>query len=102
MPPSDILKKVRQEIYYNSDEFLEIIQNKTFVKLFNGIEGEKLVNAPKDFPKDFKHIDLLKFKSYIVVYNIPNKNLFDAKMFDKSIEIFKEMKNLNSFINQEL
>lgn len=102
MPPSDILKKVRQEIFYNSEEFLEIIQNTNFVKLFNGIEGEKLVNAPKDFPKDFKHIDLLKFKSYIVVYNIKNEELFSEKMFNKSIEIFKEMKTLNSFINEAL
>lgn len=102
MPPADVLKKVRQEIFYNSAEFLEIIQNKNFVKYFKEIEGEKLVKAPKDFPKDFKHIDLLKFKSYIVVHNIPNQNLFETNMFKKSIEIFKEMKNLNSFLNKAM
>ena len=67
MPDPDLLKKIRQEIYYNITEFKKILAEKEFVKYFRSIDDyEKMKNAPKDFPADFKDIDLLKFKSYTV------------------------------------
>ena len=65
MPQPDILKAMRQEIYMNPEEFLEIIQSPDFNKQFDGLFQEyKLKTAPKDFPKDWPHIEWLKYKSY--------------------------------------
>lgn len=77
MPESNILKAIRPEIYENIDEFMEIINDKTFKKYFPEIHGEKLVAAPKGFPKEFSDIDLLKHKHYAVVHKINNTFLFN-------------------------
>lgn len=100
MPPSDILKKVRQEIMYNVDEFKSIIQSSLFQKTFGQVEGEKLKRPPKDFPADFADIDLLKFKSYTVMHPISTKVILDQNFEDYTVNIFKEMFALNHFLNK--
>jgi len=102
MPPTDTLKLVRSEIYYKTAEFKKIINNKEFVRLFGNVDGEKLVNVPKDFPKDFPDIDLLKFKSYAILHKLTDKQLLSENLFEESIPIFKAMYPLNSFFNKAI
>ncbi len=100
MPPSDKLKKVRQEIMYNVDEFKSIIHKPAFQKTFGQIEGEKLKRPPKDFPAEFPDIELLKFKSFTVLHSINTKDIL-SKDFDKyTVGIFNEMFALNQFLNK--
>jgi len=102
MPPSDKLKKVRQEIMYNVDEFKSIIHKPAFQKTFGQIEGEKLKRPPKDFPAEFPDIELLKFKSFTVLHSINTKDIL-SKDFDKyTVGIFNEMFALNQFLNKAI
>jgi uncharacterized protein (TIGR02453 family) len=100
MPPPDILKKVRQEILYNIDEFKSIIHKPSFKKTFEEIEGEKLSRPPKDFPADFPDIDLLKFKSYTVLHGVDNNTLLKNDIEKYIVKTFKEMYKLNQFLNR--
>jgi uncharacterized protein (TIGR02453 family) len=65
-PEPELLSKVRQEIDYNSSEFNQIINKKSFVDLFGKISGESLVRPPKGYEADNPNIGLLKLKQYIV------------------------------------
>jgi uncharacterized protein (TIGR02453 family) len=100
MPPPDILKKVRQEILYNIDEFKSIIHKPSSKKTFGKIEGEKLSRPPKDFPADFPDIDLLKFKSYTVLHGVDNNTLLKNDIEKYIVKTFKEMYKLNQFLNR--
>jgi uncharacterized protein (TIGR02453 family) len=100
MPDSDTLKLLRQEVFYNITEFKKIINEKNFKQLFGMIEGDKLVNAPKGFPDDFKEMDLLKYKSYSMVHGISEKILFSEKACEYSLGVFKAMLPLNKFLNR--
>lgn len=101
MPPADKLKSVRNEIYFNAGEFKNIIENKTFIKYFNEIwDDSRLKNPPKDFPKDFPDIDLLKFKNYTVIHNIEDNKLSEPDFYNYIIDVFKAMYPLNRFINR--
>lgn len=101
MPPADKLKLVRNEIYFNADEFKTIINEKNFIRYFKEIwDDAKLKNAPKDFPKDFPDINLLKFKNYTVIHNIDDKQLLEPDFYQYIIETFKAMYPLNHFINR--
>lgn len=62
IPPPDVLKIVRKEIYYNIEEFKAILENKKFKATFGPMDADKVKTAPRDFPADFPEIDLLKFK----------------------------------------
>ncbi|OQX78277.1 MAG: TIGR02453 family protein [Bacteroidetes bacterium 4484_249] len=102
MPASDDLKKVRQEILYNIEEFKKIISKKTFKKTFKEIEGEKLKRPPKDFPADFPDIELLKYKSYVVLHELTDKKILSTGFNNYIIDVFKEMYPLNKFLNTVL
>ena len=49
------------------EDWKKITHNKTFIKRFNGIEGDQLQRPPKGFSKDAPHLDDLKRKSYFVL-----------------------------------
>lgn len=100
MPAPEELKKVRQEILYNIDDFKSIINKPSFKKIFGKIEGEQLKRPPKDFPADFPDIDLLKFKSYTVMHAVEPAALMKENFENYIIEVFKEMYKLNQFLNK--
>lgn len=66
MPLPPILKKIREEVDYNGDLLLEILNEPIFKDNFSEIVGERLRTIPKGFSKDHIHTDLLQLKSYIV------------------------------------
>src|SRR5450759_269167 len=70
MPPAPWLSAIREKIDEEPDEFVKIINSKDFVKYFGKIEGEKLKKAPKGYPSDHPNIELLKFKSYLIVNEV--------------------------------
>ncbi len=102
MPSSEKLKLIRQEIYYNYDEFISIISDKIFKKYYHEIEGEKITRMPKGFPKDFKGAEMLKFKSYSVAYPFTPKKNTDADSKTHIIKVFEPMLPFNHFINRSL
>lgn len=100
MPPSPILKSIRKEIFEHTDEFKFIIENSQFKFTFGEIWGEKLKQGPKDFPKDFQDIELLKFKSYTVARNLSKNELISDNFFDHVVEVFECLYPFNRFLNQ--
>lgn len=101
MPETPVLKLLRKEIYYNSAEFKRIINDKGFKKAFPaGLSGEKLKNPPKDFPADFPEIELLKYKHYFVIHEIKDSELSSKDFFKKVMEVFKQLKPMNDFLNR--
>jgi len=102
MPANDKLKLIRQEIYYNLDEFNSIVFNKNFKKYFKEIVGEKLKKIPKGFPEDFISSEILKYKSYIAIHNISLEKILLTDFKDFILELFETMMPLNHFINRAL
>ncbi len=99
MPLPDILKKVRREIYGNIEEFLSIIENRKFSDYFGKIWGEKLVNPPAGYSGEFEYIDLLKYKSYTVIRQIPEELLFEDSLLREVSNGFSIIYPFNKFIN---
>ncbi|MEY4929428.1 MAG: hypothetical protein RI909_152 [Bacteroidota bacterium] len=99
MPEPENLAKIRQEIDYNTDVFLKILNDKKFKKLFPALgDFDKLKTAPKGYPKDHPHIDLLKHKSYIVSHSFTDAEVLDKKFAKKAAEVAKTLKPLNDFL----
>ncbi len=100
-PEPDALKKIRQEIDYNFDDFTKIINDKKFKKLFSEIEGEKLKKVPAGYAEDNPAIEYLKHKSFVVGH----KGLADEELTSKSlvkdvVNIFDTMKPFINFLNR--
>ena len=101
MPPAESLKKIREEIYYNVEEFKNIIHHKNFRKYYEGFDDEyKLVNPPKGYSKDFPDIDLLKYKSYAVLTSVEDGLFTSGNYVEYAMEAFKQLHKLNEFLNR--
>lgn len=103
MPPAETLAAVRQEIDYNAEEFKKLLTNKEFKKYFSTLDNsDKLKTAPKGYPKDHPEIELLKHKSYIVVHEIKDDQLFKKDFTKHSIQVCKAMYPFLSFLRRSL
>jgi len=100
MLPTPWLSAIREKIDEEPEEFLKIINAKDFIKYFGKLEGEKLKKAPKGYPSNHPHLDLLKFKSYLAVENVSDSNVLKPDFFDHVKKVTKVMKPLNDFLNE--
>ncbi len=99
-PEPKILKAIRTTIFENTEQYKNIINKSTFKKYFPDIYGEKLKTAPRGFPKDFKDIDLLNNKHYAIIHNIDNSFWFKDDLINNILDVFKEQKEFNHFLNK--
>jgi uncharacterized protein (TIGR02453 family) len=100
MPPAPWLAAIREKIDETPDELVKIVKAKNFIKYFGALSGEKLKTAPKGYPKDHPHVELLKLKSYLVVNEIPDKMVLSNDLFEHVIKVFQSMKPLNDYLNE--
>ncbi len=91
MPGAEDLKRIREEIDYNQDEFTEIIQSEDFKSHFKLDESDTLKKAPKGYPTDHPLIDVLKLKSLTAMYPLADKDFFKADITEKIHEAFKQI-----------
>lgn len=99
-PPGPWINAIRQEIDYNTAEFKKIINSTGFKKYFGEIEGEKLKTAPKGYPKDHPEIELLKYKSYLAVHKLDDKQVIAKDFVAYATTVFKELYPFGEFLNR--
>ncbi|OSZ82145.1 TIGR02453 family protein [Chitinophagaceae bacterium IBVUCB1] len=102
MPEAPVLKKVRQELDYNFDEFKGIINKASFKKLFKKWEGEKLKTLPQGYTADNPAIEFLKMKSVIVSVPVDDADYTSKTAVAKMVKTFTEMKPLIDFLNRAI
>jgi len=98
-PTPAMLKQLRRDIYDNIEEFMEILENKTFKKTYGSLEGDLLKRLPEGFPKDFPHKEILCHKYYIVSSEKPDKLFEKEGWMDEVIENFRTLYPFNKFLN---
>ena len=99
------LKKVRQELDYNWEEFASILKNKNFKKTFGDLyKGEdlSLKRMPKGYEEDNPAIDYLKLQSLIAEAKIKDEDLTKSTLHKKTVTAFEALQPLLNFINRSL
>ncbi|HCM74957.1 MAG TPA: hypothetical protein DIS90_01150 [Cytophagales bacterium] len=103
MPDGSNLTKIRQEIDYNFKGIDKVLKNKKFRVWFDQLDDfDKLKTAPKGYPKDHPHLELLKYKSYIVSHYFNDKEVVDKTFLKKVVEGCKTVKPLNDYLAEAI
>jgi len=103
MPNAENLAKIRQEIDYNATKFLKILNGKEFKKYFDGLsDWDRVKTAPKGYPKDHPHIDLLKNKSFTVSCQFTDADINNKNFVKKLAVMCKSIKQLNDYLNEAI
>lgn len=103
MPEAPALKKVRQEIDYNWNEFKTIIKARDFKAAYKDVykgADQSLSTVPKGYEKDNPAIDYLKLKSFIGEASISDEELTKASLHRKTVACFKALQPFLNFINR--
>lgn len=101
LPPPDILKGIRNEIFHNYEEFNNIISEPNFKSHFSEMDTtDMLKTAPRDFPKDWPNVNLLKYKNYMVLKSFPDDNMLNDSILNEMHTACLTMLPLNNFMNR--
>lgn len=104
-PLPENLKKVRQEIDYNWEEFQSILKNKNFKKIYGDLfktDDVSLKRMPKGYEEDHPAIDYLKLQSLIAETKIADEDLTKSTLHKKTVTAFETLQPLLNFINRSL
>lgn len=105
MPMVPELRKIRQEIDYNLNEFKNILENKKFVTTYNTIDttGDvKLTHLPRGYEKTNAAAEYLKLKSFVVTKNIGDADLTKPSLISQSAKAFQVLTPFIKFLNKAL
>ena len=101
-PGNKILKSIREAIDYNGEEFVKILNKKSFQDTFGGLieTEEKLSTSPKGFNQDHQFIELLRHKTFAVEHRLTQKEVISDNFEEKVITVYKEMLPFRRYLNQ--
>ena len=102
MPPSPVLKAIRDDLLEHIEEYKEIIHSPEIANNFGDLSGEKLKNPPRGFPKDFPDIDLLKFKSYGFSRMKTDKEMMGEDILNEIVSSFRMLFPFIRFLNEAI
>ncbi len=80
--PAD-LKRIRQEIDMDADEYRDIINEPNFKRIWGELQGDAVKTAPKGYPKDHPNIDLLRHKQHIFMVRYTEKDVAAEEFLDR-------------------
>ena len=90
MPPSARLKLIREEIMFNTKNYLDIIRDPEFISRYERTGKEDMLKkGPAGFPKDFEHLEELKYKHYVYSRNYTDKEVLTPDLAVRICEDFK-------------
>ena len=98
-PDSTMLKKLRHDIDDNIEEFVGILENKKFKKVYGELEGEMLKRMPDGFPKEHQYDYILKHKNFVVTCNKTESFFYSDNWMEEVIEDFCVLYPFNKFLN---
>ena len=99
-PEPAVLKRLRQDVFDNIEEFKQILADEEFKKEFSKLdETNMLKTVPAPFPKDFPDGDLLKHKDYTVLSPKPDSFFEKGDVTDKILKVFKKLYPFDRFLN---
>jgi len=102
-PQPEVLKLLRNEIYFHSAELKNILETPSFKKQFASLDDfDKMKKAPKDFPADFPDIDLLKYRSYIVSEVFPDAVVTSDNYRLQVLERIRQLQPFMNFLNRAI
>ena len=103
MPPKEQLALIRQEIVFHPDAYLEVINDPLLKEKYDrGGKEDMLKKGPLGFPKDFVHLDEIKYKHYIFSRNYSDAEILDPELTEQAVQDYRGLFPLVSYLNHAM
>lgn len=101
-PDARDMKRIRQDIAANYENWKKLLANKTLIKTFGNMTGEKLSSAPRGYAKDHPAIDLLRYKQFLLKHEFTDQEVCSPDFLFKVNNTFKKMRPFLNFMSEVL
>ena len=101
-PSPEKLLKIRSEIYYNTDEFHQILSDKKFKNTFGDIQGERSKILPKDIKDWAADSDYIYYKQFYFWKEFDNKEVLQKDFIKKAANWFSHGYEINQFLRRAM
>jgi len=102
MPDGDQLKKIRKAIAGQPEQFLSIVGQKNFKKVFGKLQGEKLQRVPQGYEADHPMAEWLKHKQFFVWVEWAETRCLREKFVDDVAGNFESATSMVRFLNEAM
>lgn len=103
MPPAPYLHAIRQEIDYQTEAFLNIINHSQFKREVGTLDSsDALVNIPKGYSKDHPQAQYLRLKSFLALRGWSDKEMLESEIEKDLVRAGNTLLPFIHFINQAL
>jgi uncharacterized protein (TIGR02453 family) len=97
-PEKEQLIEIRERIAAQPKKFKTLYEDKTFKKLFKGIQGEVNKVIPAEFKEAAKKEPLIANKQFYRGAHLPAKTVMDPKLAELMLTHYMAMRPLNDFL----
>ncbi len=102
IPEGEQLKRIRKDIAAHGNEFLSIVENRRFKRLFEPFEWSKLQHIPKGYDETHPMAKWLKCKQFFVGVSWPESKCYHTKFVEETAAICEALTPLVHFLNRSL
>lgn len=101
-PNPDDLKRIREDISFNYEDWNELLTEPNFVSTFGELRGDEVKTAPKGFDKDHPAIDLLRKKQFILRHDFTDKEVLQPDFVEKLDQTFQNLRPFFDYMSEVL
>ncbi|HEX9504047.1 MAG TPA: DUF2461 domain-containing protein [Patescibacteria group bacterium] len=99
--PQD-LKRIRDDISFDAAPLKKILKSKSFISMFKTLQGEQLKTAPKGFDANHEAIDLLRYKQFLLIRPISDKEVLSKHFLKEASLTFRAMRPFFDYMSEVL
>ncbi len=101
-PNPDDLKRIRQDIDTNYDDWRKLLKSKSITSIFGSMLGDQVKTAPKGFDKTNPAIDLLRYKQYWFERSFSDKEVLSLDFLNQVNKTFKGIRPFFDYMSEVL
>jgi uncharacterized protein (TIGR02453 family) len=98
-PEPNVLKSIREEIYFNSEAFDKTVR---LASDFALEDSQALKKVPRGYPADFKYAEYLKLKNPCLCMHLNDDFILNENLLTNTLEAFRKTAAFNSFLNKAI
>jgi len=101
-PSSDDLRRIRQDISTNFDDWKKLLKTKSIGSVFGTMQGDKVKTAPRGFSPDDPAIDLLRCKQYWFERSFTDQEVTSPDFLQKVNNTYKSIRPFFDYMSEVL
>jgi len=101
-PNAEDLKRIRDDISFDSAPLRKILKSKSFVETFGNLQGEQVKTTPKGYDKESEAIDLLRYKQFLLIKKFTDEDVLSPTFLKGANQAFKNMRPFFNYMSEVL